>query len=630
MNDKELLNDKKTFNNSIDIYKDLAAGDPEALKRFDDLHLDTEAIKLALQYLMNNPNLSEDDKNDLIQNSWRINFRAKMPTPEEFLTEKYLGAVATHTYDRVKKNFFEFTNPTTNYRNLILYPHIGYGKAIPSHEQVITPRGPIEMKDLKIGDLICNSYGGYSTVLNKMNFPNEKVYELTFNDGRKVLACGNHNWKAFHSTNNLIWNKEKKTYDRIKYSQLCWKIITTEEIIKDLERKPNHRWKFPLPEPVKHENRNHIIPPYTLGAYLGDGYCSSNSAVLGNDDLPILKRIQKEAINYQFIIEEKTKKESSTLYNGKFLRKENNNKFIEELDRLGLKGKKCNEKFIPREYLYDSIENRIALLQGLMDTDGTLKNNGFKSSHHPTPSFWAASKQLAEDIVELIRGLGGLARIHKYKKGVSGTKNFDAYLIYFNFPKNRFNIFSLERKQKPLNEEYERKRGYRKKRKPQYLILKSIEETDLRGGMCIEVDSDDHCFLTRDYIVTHNSYLSAMITLYFSLYTSLMRNPWKYYGLSQPLYSKVYTDKNSWKYMKDIKIGDEILGSDGKKQKVIETKLWEDDDVYEIELEDGSKAQAGINHLWVVDINGEEKEVNTKYILENIDKEYIKIRKIIN
>lgn len=624
MNDKELLNDKKTFNNSIDIYKDLAAGDPEALKKFDDLQLDTDAIKLALQYLMNNPNLSEDDKNDLIQNSWRINFRAKMPTPEEFLTEKYLGAVATHTYDRVKKNFFEFTNPTTNYRNLILYPHIGYGKAIPFREQVITPRGPIEIKDLKTGDLICNSYGEYSTVLNKMNFPNEKVYELTFNDGRKVLACGNHNWKAFYSDYNNIWDKEKGKYVKAKHNIPCWKIITTEDIIKDLEDHPGHIWKFPLSEPVKHEENDHIIPPYTLGAYLGDGSCTKNKASINNDDLPILERIKGEVNGYNFKIKEKTKDKSATLYNGTF-----DKRFVEELEKLNLKGKKCNDKFIPKSYLYDSIENRIALLQGLMDTGGTLENNGPKSSHRPKPSFWTTSKQLAEDIAELTRGLGGLARIYSYSRGSSCAKNFDAYIVKFVSPQDRFDVFSLNRKQRPLTEEYRRIRGYKEKRKPQYLILKSIEEKkDLKGGQCIEVDSDDHCFLTRNYIVTHNSYLSAMITLYFSLYTSLMRNPWKYYGLSQPLDSKVYTDEDSWKYMKDINVGDEILGIGGKRQKVIETRIWEDDEVYELELEDGSKVQAGINHLWLVNVNGEEKEVNTKYILDNIEKEDIRIRKL--
>lgn len=129
INEKELLSDNKLLANAQDLYRDLAAGDPYALKKFDDLNLDKNAIKTALAFLTQNNNLSEEQKANLLQDSWRVNFRAKPPTPEEFLTEKYLGYTAKSLYPRIIKTFTEFMNPTSGYRNLILYPHIGWGKS---------------------------------------------------------------------------------------------------------------------------------------------------------------------------------------------------------------------------------------------------------------------------------------------------------------------------------------------------------------------------------------------------------------------------------------------------------------------------------------------------------------------
>ena len=121
MNTNELLSDKKELNNVKDILKDTLQADPKALERLDNMNLDMDAIKTALTFLYNNPKIGEKERNELVTESWRIGYRAKPPSPEEFLTEKYLGPVATHTYDRVKKVFFEFLDPTQGYRNLILF-----------------------------------------------------------------------------------------------------------------------------------------------------------------------------------------------------------------------------------------------------------------------------------------------------------------------------------------------------------------------------------------------------------------------------------------------------------------------------------------------------------------------------
>ena len=532
MNEFQLLNDKKELANSQDILRDVLSGDPNALLLLDDKNLDKNAIKLALDFIMNNNTISDKEKQSLLCESWRINYRDKPPTPEEFITPKYLGSVANHTYDRIKRVFVEFMNPEKPYRNLILYPHISWGKALPKNTKVQTPSGPVEMGDLKVGDLICNTYGETSKVLAKADFPDEDVYRFTFADGRETLVCGNHNWKAFTSTyQNKIWDEESKSY---KNSDVipCWKVVTTNEIIEDLKKNPKHTWKIPLPKPVYYEEKQHMISPYAIGAFLGDG-CFSNACNIVGDDLEIHERILREnqgLCTFHDLTEKKNQGKMTVKYSTNL-----NANFRKELMRLGLKNKKCDGKFIPKEYLYDSIENRIALLQGLMDTDGTVGNNGPKAREDnrvPRPSFWTSSEQLAKNITTLVRSLGGICRVYKQEKGKSATANYDAYIVNFNFPDNSFYVFYLKRKQELLNIYFNREKKYKQKNKPKYISIKSIEKVDQKGGQCIEVDSGDHCFLAEDYIVTHNSYLATLINIYICACVSLMRNPWKFFGLN--------------------------------------------------------------------------------------------------
>ena len=129
MNKKDLVKNP-SFKNTTDELKDLLAGDKSILERPEFKNLDLQKLKIALDFITNNPNLNEGQRRDLVENSWKINYRSKPPTPEEFLTEKYLGPTATHTYDRIKKVFCEFLDPQQPCRDLILYPHIGWGKML--------------------------------------------------------------------------------------------------------------------------------------------------------------------------------------------------------------------------------------------------------------------------------------------------------------------------------------------------------------------------------------------------------------------------------------------------------------------------------------------------------------------
>lgn len=111
------------------ILKDILAGDPSTLERPEFRGLNISQIKAALDYILSDQSLSSTQKSDLLANSWRVNYRDKPPSPEEFLTERYLGPVANTIFPHIKQSFVDFLDPTKPYRTLVLYPHIGWGKS---------------------------------------------------------------------------------------------------------------------------------------------------------------------------------------------------------------------------------------------------------------------------------------------------------------------------------------------------------------------------------------------------------------------------------------------------------------------------------------------------------------------
>ena len=169
MNSEELLNNKRDLNNVKDILKDTLGADPAAAAKLDSMNLDTNALRTALDFLMNNPKLSEKEKQGLVTNSWRISYKSKPPTPAEFLSEKYLGPVAKTVYPRVKKVFLEFMDPAQAYRKLILYPYIGFGKSFASAITTLyvtvlisLMKDPWKMMGLSPASVICQLLCSYS------------------------------------------------------------------------------------------------------------------------------------------------------------------------------------------------------------------------------------------------------------------------------------------------------------------------------------------------------------------------------------------------------------------------------------------------------------------------------------
>lgn len=118
---------KKDLNTSF-LVKDLIQGDESVAERDDYSDLDVQDIQRGLEYLMTS-NLSEKQKKALLAESWRINYKEKPPTVGEFLTSKWIGDTANHIYPYIKDIIIDFLDPETEYRNLLLAAHIGFGKS---------------------------------------------------------------------------------------------------------------------------------------------------------------------------------------------------------------------------------------------------------------------------------------------------------------------------------------------------------------------------------------------------------------------------------------------------------------------------------------------------------------------
>lgn len=510
---------KKDSNNKF-LITDLLHGDESVSKRSDFESMSHEEIRNTIRLITNNNSLSSSEKNYLMQNLWRVSYRQKPPTIQDFLTTEWIGETSKGVFPHVKKDLETFWSPDSYYRHLLLAPNIGYGKANLNSSLVFTPSGYKKMGDIEIGDIISTPNGKTAKVLKV--FPQGKldIFEVTFKDGRKTRVTENHLWKVTKSTNNKIWDKELKI--SVSKKEPLWKVRTTKELVTlglyQNNKTKSPKWKIPLTNPVYHEKVNHYIKPYSFGVLLGDG-SFRNRVQFTNIDQYIIDRMHEECpddcrirdYNIQHIYTKK-KNIHTNLKCG----------IVKEIERLNLYGELSNNKFIPDEYLFDSVENRIQLLQGLMDSDGTTDKDG--RTHFST-----SSEKLKDQIMLLVRGLGGTASFSILdRRETKNNTNSLEYIVFISFPNNNFPIFRLKRKQDRVDNRFNRKRN---RSGTQMLSITSITKVESDDATCILLDDEDHLYLTDDYIVTHNSLESAISVLYTMTHINLMRAPKQFFGV---------------------------------------------------------------------------------------------------
>jgi hypothetical protein len=375
-------------------------------------------------------------------------------------------------------------------KKCILADDMGLGKVIANDVPVLTPNGWVLHGSLKKGDYVIGLNGKPTKVLETYPNPLKDYYNITFTDGTVVESCDEHLWAV--QTNN-----HRKRGSGFKVKSL-------KELMGDLTygNHGNTKWFIPMVKPVEFNEREISIDPYLLGCLLGDGSISQRKIILSTIDEELLNECSNRLPKDYFF--EKIDKKDDYLLKQRITEHTIGTKHsvIKNLESYNLMGTKSDNKFIPEDYKYNTKNIRLEILQGLLDTDG------YCSKQDGTIQFYSTSKQLSDDVKELVQSFGGVAKetnkIGKYKKPdgfIVECKK--CYILTINLPEDII-PFKLQRKINNMktNKKYLPYRG-----------IKSIEFSRRTLGQCIRVESDDHLYVMDKYVVTHNTYQSIVAAL---------------------------------------------------------------------------------------------------------------------
>ena len=387
---------------------------------------------------------------------------------------------------------------------------------------VATPQGWQAIGGLSVGDHVFAEDGSVTEVIDIQDYEESPTWNLIFSDGSSVVCDDQHLWKVRRigtdskDTWRLMTLNEIRT-QKTKGTRGNWRtgVGRVTETCKEgetpwLDSRGYARYQIPITAPVQYPESKLPLDPYLLGALLGDGGLSEKSGVrFTSADEDIIERCRKSLpTDHELVSVSGTKYAYNIVKSSRSKGKPN--QVLESLRHLGLQEKGSKDKFIPSEYKIACIADRTALLQGLLDTDGTVAKSN-KSSAGGGISFCSISHQLVLDVVELVQSLGGVATINapQYNKyvGVGGkkvrTKNA-SWKVGIKLP-TAIKPFHLERK------------AHLYTPCTKYLPCRSIariEPATPEKVRCITVSHEKHTFLTKDYIVSKNSAKSTILGLY--------------------------------------------------------------------------------------------------------------------
>jgi hypothetical protein len=358
-------------------------------------------------------------------------------------------------------------------KGVALFMDCGTGKALPLTTPILTPTGWTTMREIKIGDFVVGSGGKPTKVLGVYPQGEQEIYRITFSDRTTADCTGDHLW-------------EVTTGNRKKRGQASLILSAVEMLQQGLKiTRGNRKFFIPMVAPIQFRERPITIDPYLLGLLLGDGYLRKGCVSLSTGDSEILNAITQPLFNTYGISPKHRGRYDYNLTN----QKGKKNGLVGEVKSLGLAGTHAATKFIPDNYIYNSIEIRLALLQGLLDADGSVAATGVE--------YTTASPSLAKQVAFLVQSFGGIAttttRFPKYTyKGEKRTGRMN-YRLYLRFPKG-INPFRLSRKEIVSRSKYWPIRA-----------VESIESYDFAPVQCIKVAAPDGLFVINDCILTHNT-----------------------------------------------------------------------------------------------------------------------------
>lgn len=384
----------------------------------------------------------------------------------------------------LQRNLFPYQKTGVAYslqkKRVIVGDQPGLGKAQPLDALIATADGFITMGKAAVGMKVLGADGNTYSIEGVYPQGKRPVYKVSFNDGTSVECDEDHLWQV-----RDVNRRRRNT---------GWIVKSTKELLaagiayranearQSTGRKPILKWEIPLAKAFEGTERNYVIHPYILGALLGDGCISGNEVSISIPDSQIETKERIEQLlpgNLKLWLNKHT---DCPQYYITQTGTTNKNPFMLEIKRLGL-NVKGRAKFIPEEYMFGSKAQRLDLLRGLMDTDGSAKKN--RITYH------TVSRSLAESLADLVFSLGGQAIIREYDRSEEGKSNEFQVNV-----RMRVCPFYMKRKLQQWSVPH---RNYASK------YIESITYVGEKETQCIKVTAPDHLYLTNHFIVTHNT-----------------------------------------------------------------------------------------------------------------------------
>lgn len=361
----------------------------------------------------------------------------------------------------------------------------GSGKAQPDDTVIPTPRGLKRLDELKVGDKVFNLQGKEVPILAIYPQGVQDTYEVTFQDGRTTRCNLDHLW--------YVRDLKSKSEE--------FSVLPLRAILDHMKYKGKCRYAIPMPGPVRYRRRWVGVDPYVMGVLLGNGCLSKAALTISSGDMFVPGKVaeligvpawQKRWGNYSYVYGYPEDVDETSGRRKLLQTKDVLKDYPELIDS------RSHNKFIPDDFKYNSVDNRRRLLQGLLDTDGTINKTNY------TVSYSTTSPRLANDITEVARSLGYDARIlFNRSTETNPFARHDRYDVFIRCPdKEKIKLFSVKPRGVNIAHKAADHTGYRKN----ILRITDIQYVGKTPQRCIYIDDPLHVYITENYIPTHNTH----------------------------------------------------------------------------------------------------------------------------
>lgn len=368
----------------------------------------------------------------------------------------------------------------------------------------------VSIAEAKVGDEICNPDGSFQRIVDVHKEELRAMYRVTFEDGTFSDCSDTHLWASWEarSMKNPKLNKGFTHPVLDSMDSHSWNInyitkallYTTEQLHRMLAN--GKRMIIPISAPLRYQT-----PPnswdylaYTLGFWIGDGHTDSGKYCITTSDDEVLERLQ-ETVKLTSSVE--CLNRITPVHRVRL----HDDKFSDLMWRTKLSGVLQHERFIPEGFMRASLSVRLELARGLFDADG-YASGGDKNE----VSYCTTSPRLAEDVANLVRSLGYMAKVRE-KQGIS-YNNGEAKQCRMSYivgveGNDRWRLFHLKRKiENALSVESNIWVGK---------AIISVEPIGEHYCRCISVNSTNRLYITDGYNVTHNTWTILMHPLRYLL-----------------------------------------------------------------------------------------------------------------